>query len=263
MTCRNCVQFRHSQLDHLTSIRSACFHTLAHSTANAECSSSIFSTDSALFRSKSPGVWPDESVWRRPIFVWAWLQPCGKCLRTNAASAAEGRYLRSPRRLYTPCQPQTQRTSHRSTLERKNAPPNFHRRRYSPMHQPTPIHAIALRCPHRLPASGQCRSLATDRSGLCGHHLAKKCTRENDSDFAKILLGKTVGFQTAQGTNHSLGELYELLARDRISVRRAATLAYISSLLLRTLPALDKDVSSGIEAGLKRLTSFEPPPSDS
>jgi hypothetical protein len=87
------------------------------------------------------------------------------------------------------------------------------------MTQPAAIHTITLRCTQRLPASGrQRRSLATDPSGLCGHQLAKQRDREKDSDFAKILMGKAVGFQTAQGS----------------------------------LPAIGRDISSGIEAGLKR-----------
>jgi hypothetical protein len=65
-------------------------------------------------------------------------------------------------------------------------------------------------------------------------------------------MGKAVGFQTAQGINHSPSQLYELLARDCISVRRAAAPAYLCGLLLRSLPAIGRDISSGIEAGLKR-----------
>ena len=45
-------------------------------------------------------------------------------------------------------------------------------------------------------------------------------------------------FQNAQGINHFLRELYTLLARDRISPRRAAVLAYM---LLRSVPAIDND----------------------
>ena len=53
-------------------------------------------------------------------------------------------------------------------------------------------------------------------------------------------------FQTAQGVNFSLMNLYQLLAQNRISPRRAAILAYISSLLLRTLPQIDADKAAGI-----------------
>jgi hypothetical protein len=49
-------------------------------------------------------------------------------------------------------------------------------------------------------------------------------------------------FQNAQGINHSLGALYTLCAQGRISPRRASTLAYISSLLLRSLTAIDTDL---------------------
>ncbi len=40
--------------------------------------------------------------------------------------------------------------------------------------------------------------------------------------------------------------LYQLLAQNRISPRRAAVLSYISSLLLRTLPQIDADKAAGI-----------------
>ena len=42
--------------------------------------------------------------------------------------------------------------------------------------------------------------------------------------------------------NHSLGALYTLCAQGRISPRRASTLAYISSPLLRSLTAIDTDL---------------------
>jgi len=53
-------------------------------------------------------------------------------------------------------------------------------------------------------------------------------------------------FKTAQGINYSLMNLYQLLAQNRISPRRAAILSYISSLLLRTLPQIHSDKAAGI-----------------
>ena len=105
------------------------------------------------------------------------------------------------------------------------------------------------RCVHLFPASGhQCRLLATDQqSGLCAHHLAKKKARDKDADFFFPLMKQQNRFQNAQAINTSLNHLYDLLARDRISARRASTLAYISSLLLRTLPAIDRDQSLGVK----------------
>jgi hypothetical protein len=104
------------------------------------------------------------------------------------------------------------------------------------------------RCSHLFPASGrQCRLLASDpQSGLCAHHLATKKAREKDADFFFPLMQRENRFQSADSINRSLNHLYGLLARDRISARRASTLAYISSLLLRTLPAIDYDHSIGV-----------------
>jgi len=54
-------------------------------------------------------------------------------------------------------------------------------------------------------------------------------------------------FQSAQAINYSLNHLYELVARDRISARRASTLAYIraacSSALFPPLTAISLSVS--------------------
>jgi hypothetical protein len=43
--------------------------------------------------------------------------------------------------------------------------------------------------------------------------------------------------------NHVLGELYKLLAANKISPRRGVVMAYTRSLLLRTLPAIDEEQS--------------------
>jgi hypothetical protein len=111
--------------------------------------------------------------------------------------------------------------------------------------KPVPPHP---RCAHFFPASGRQRRLfATgQQSGLCAHHLAEKKARDKDADFFFPLMKQENRFQNAQAINTSLNQLYDLLARDRISARRASTLAYISSLLLRTLPAIDDDTARGI-----------------
>jgi len=82
------------------------------------------------------------------------------------------------------------------------------------------------------------RSLASDLSSeLCPHHAAP--TRA--ANFREALTCNDLEFQRPQGVNNSLGALYNLLAEGLISPRRASVLAYISSLLLRTLPAIDYD----------------------
>src|SRR5258707_3430292 len=97
------------------------------------------------------------------------------------------------------------------------------------------------RCGYRTAAGRQCRSLAGDpSSGLCPYHAAP--LDQDHADFLAALTQKACRFQNAQGINHSLGALYTLCAQGRISPRRASTLAYISSLLLRSLTAIDTDL---------------------
>jgi hypothetical protein len=63
-------------------------------------------------------------------------------------------------------------------------------------------------------------------------------------DLSHNLLVRSQNFQTAQGVNFALANIYRLLAANRISPRRASVLAYINS-LLRTLPAIDYDHKTG------------------
>jgi hypothetical protein len=105
--------------------------------------------------------------------------------------------------------------------------------------------AFTARCLYRTAAGRQCRQLSNDpRSGLCPQHLQKQ---NEHADLTRPLLHGWQGFQTAQGLNYSLSNLYKLLAANRISARRASVLAYINSLLLRTLPAIDADCEAGID----------------
>jgi hypothetical protein len=101
----------------------------------------------------------------------------------------------------------------------------------------------ATRCRHRT-ANGRCRMPAVDSAtNLCFDHARKALQARQDSDFARYLTRDSAGFQTAQGINHSLADLYTLLAHGHISPRRGSVLAYVASLLLRSLPAIDKDPS--------------------
>src|SRR6202158_4116287 len=104
----------------------------------------------------------------------------------------------------------------------------------------------SARCSHRDPKGRQCRALALDRrSGLCPRHLAEQ-QQELAADHFRHLTTRCQFFQTAQGINYSLMNLYQLLAQNRISPRRAAVLSYISSLLLRTLPQIEDEGPAGI-----------------
>ena len=101
----------------------------------------------------------------------------------------------------------------------------------------------SARCQHFTATGRQCASLAGDRSsGLCPRHAAQSQAASTDAaNFRLALTRDAEDFQNAQGVNNSLGTLYCLLSEGSISPRRASVLAYISSLLLRTLPAIDYD----------------------
>jgi hypothetical protein len=96
------------------------------------------------------------------------------------------------------------------------------------------------RCQHRTRSGRQCRSLvANANSSFCAAHATYELG--DSEDFVVALTERSCRFQNAQGINHSLGGLYTLLAQGRISPRRASVLAYISSLLIRSLTAIDND----------------------
>ncbi len=102
---------------------------------------------------------------------------------------------------------------------------------------------LSTRCTHRTATGRRCRLSVSDaHSSLCRQHHAE-LLQEQSADHCPRLIRNFQGFQTAQGINHSLKHLYELLAQNRISPRRAAVLSYISSLLLRTLPQIDADTA--------------------
>ncbi len=111
------------------------------------------------------------------------------------------------------------------------------------MNAKTPNSSSTLpHCSHRTPSGRRCRLPISDPdSGLCLNHALRRRKDRDLADLASALTGKSEEFQTAAGINRSLAELYVLLAQNRIAPRRAAVLAYISNLLLRTLPAIEKE----------------------
>jgi hypothetical protein len=105
---------------------------------------------------------------------------------------------------------------------------------------------LSIRCIYLSPTGRRCRRSVSDaHSGLCPQHRAEQAQVEA-ADHYNHLTANFQFFQTAQGINFSLMNLYQLLAQNRISPRRAAVLSYISSLLLRTLPQIDADRAAGI-----------------
>jgi len=114
--------------------------------------------------------------------------------------------------------------------------------------QPVEIDSIsdAMRCHYRRPSGRRCKLAVTAPGApFCFTHT-QEFNKADSLNLKTALLTDHQGFQTAQGINHSLGNLYILLANNYISPRRAAVLAYINSLQLRTLPAIDADNEAGI-----------------
>ena len=75
--------------------------------------------------------------------------------------------------------------------------------------------------------------------------MAKKAPLDDiAADLTARLKDIRASMQSTEGVHNSLAELYVLLAQDRVSPRRAAVLAYLSSLLLRTLPDEGADAAT-------------------
>jgi hypothetical protein len=99
-------------------------------------------------------------------------------------------------------------------------------------------------CHHRTVSGRRCRlHVLNPDSHLCFRHAQLRQKKRHAADLAGDLAGQLTEFTSAAGINNSLGELYKLLAEDKIAPRRAAVLAYISNLLLRTLPAIDREIN--------------------
>ena len=97
------------------------------------------------------------------------------------------------------------------------------------------------RCQHRS-LKGRCRQLASGPAAtLCFDHARSEQQAKNDFTLLAPLVRKPDDFQSAHSLNETLGALHNLLAEGRISPRRAAVIAYVDSLILRTLPAMDKE----------------------
>src|SRR6266581_539227 len=96
-------------------------------------------------------------------------------------------------------------------------------------------------------------------SGLCHKHAAERQQNLDQADLAAALIGDIEEFRSAADINHSLGELYKLQARNKITPRRAAVMAYTANLLLRTLPAIDAEEGASQDDGLMVIPDLPRP----
>jgi hypothetical protein len=94
---------------------------------------------------------------------------------------------------------------------------------------------------NHLPANGAARPT------LCAYHadrLKATVPTVDPEVLAADLLGEIDDFSTAGSVNLFLGNLVKQLARKRIARRDAIALAYISQLLLNSLPALERQLEA-------------------
>jgi hypothetical protein len=94
-------------------------------------------------------------------------------------------------------------------------------------------------------------------NGLCLNHgtIHKRATMRED-DLYNELASPSGAFLSQAEINQSLGKLYEALAGNRISPRRAATLAYIAYLLLQAHSGLKAEARLTELQGFKNLNTL-------
>jgi len=108
-----------------------------------------------------------------------------------------------------------------------------------PAVKPKPSKTDKSRCQFTTADHRQCRMLRfPGHKTLCALHAQQDLQLRGAETASESLLSPLDDFRSAATVNQSLGRLYTLLARNRIPVRNAATLAYISQLLLQTLDPL-------------------------
>src|ERR1700730_9368329 len=115
----------------------------------------------------------------------------------------------------------------------------------------TPTKAIptlekdANRCSFRFPNGKRCRLLIVDPGfTLCFQHAKLKPDHRELADLSADLFGDNLTeLRTADQINCFLTRVVRLLAQNRISPRRAAVLTYATSLLLRSVVAIDRQAS--------------------
>jgi hypothetical protein len=100
----------------------------------------------------------------------------------------------------------------------------------------------SARCSYRFANGRRCRLSASNvDSAFCpGHARLPENQRE---PTVPSLTADLTEFRSAIPINAFLARLLLLLAENKISPRRAAVLAYITNQLLRTLPAIDRELN--------------------
>jgi hypothetical protein len=112
------------------------------------------------------------------------------------------------------------------------------------------------RCQYHSHAGRRCRFPVSDaRSPHCLRHASRLASSHSgprssqtdsflEADLRADLPKDPAAFKSASQINDFLSALLAHLAQNRISARRAAVLAYITNQLLRTLPAIERELDA-------------------
>ena len=112
------------------------------------------------------------------------------------------------------------------------------------------------RCQHRTRTGRRCRhAVSSAAGGLCAKHAPSRPNRFEESDLSASL----TEFKSAVPINGFLSRLLLLEAEDRISPRRAAVMAYTCNLILRTLPAIDRELHPEDQDERQIIIDLPPP----
>lgn len=103
---------------------------------------------------------------------------------------------------------------------------------------PTAPDAASARCPHRTRSGRRCRLPVQDQAaGLCFRHaaLARKTALDDSLDLSKEVFAKEEGaYDSPEAINSILSNVIELVAKGRLSPRRAAAITWALALMLRS-----------------------------
>jgi len=105
----------------------------------------------------------------------------------------------------------------------------------------SPINPLP-RCQHHFRSGSECRlTTSSADSVLCTKHARAQQKLSESSGSVAQLTEDIGGFESANEVHELLSRLQQLLSEKRISPRLAGVMAYISSLHLRTLAAIDRE----------------------
>jgi hypothetical protein len=125
-----------------------------------------------------------------------------------------------------------------------------------PQPQPNPILSRPA-CRHIYNSGRRCRFPVLPSAKFCLRHIEDQLKANLESDLTRHFGPNPLNFGSASEINEFLCSVARLTIEDRISVRRASVLAYIASLELRTLSAIEHEL--GYDDGVPQRIVFERP----